>query len=60
MEYLTHKELADRMKVSRGYLYHVRDSYFIEGVHYFNAFGSASYIYDWAAVEDLMRNYHKR
>ena len=60
MEYLTHSELADRMRVSRGYLYYIRDEHFIKGVHYFKPFGSARYTYDWAAVEDLMRNYHRR
>lgn len=57
MEYLTHKELAARLKHSEGYLHLCRERRLIKGVHYINPFGSRKYLYNWSRVEQYLANY---
>lgn len=58
MKYMTHKELAQHLRHSEGYLHNVRDSRFVEGVHYVQPFGSRKYLYDVVKVEQLMLAWH--
>lgn len=58
MEYITHAELAQRLKHSQGYLHCVRDNQLAEGVHYIQPFGSRKYLYIWERVEAVMLEYH--
>lgn len=60
MEYLSHKELATRLKHSEGYLHLRRDTHMVEGTHYIRPFGSRKYLYNWTRVEELLLDYHKR
>lgn len=58
MKYMTHKELAQHLRHSEGYIHNVRDAYLVEGVHYVQPFGSRKYLYDVAKVEQVMLAWH--
>ena len=52
-EYITRKELAQRLKHSEGWIYIWTDRAMQEGIHYTHLNGSRKYLYNWEAVEKL-------
>lgn len=53
--YLTAKELSERIKYHPKYITDVlRDSIFLEGVHYLKPFGGRRILYVWEGIEKDM------
>lgn len=52
---LTANELAKRIKFSSAYISHgLKDTVFLEGIHYIRPFGGRKIFYIWEAVEQEM------
>ena len=52
---LTANELAKRIKFSSAYISHgLKDTVFLEGIHYIRPFGGRKVFYIWEAVEQEM------
>ncbi len=52
---LTATELAERIKFSSAYISHgLKDTVFLEGIHYIRPFGGRKIFYIWEAVEQEM------
>ena len=54
-EFLTCEELSARIKYDQRYIReHLKDSVFIEGVHYIRPFGRRKILFIWQAIEKEM------
>jgi len=52
---LTANELAERIKFSAAYINHgLKNTVFLEGIHYIRPFGGRKVFYIWEAVEQEM------
>ena len=54
-EFLTCEELSERIKYDPRYIReHLKDSVFIEGIHYIRPFGRRKILFMWDAIEKEM------
>jgi len=55
VELLTTEELSERIKYDERYIReHLKDSVFLEGVHYIRPFGRRKILFIWEAIEKEM------
>jgi len=54
-EFLTTEELSERIKYDERYIReHLKDSVFLEGIHYIRPFGRRKILFIWEAIEKEM------
>ena len=54
-EFLTTEELSERIKYDERYIReHLKDSVFLEGIHYIRPFGRRKILFIWGAIEKEM------